>query len=117
MKRSEVNKALRELEAMCQKYRCYLPLLPFTRRNGNQRSRIRRSPGLLSGLDITDYGQGISIRSDSPHHHPQRQPDHAGKIPQGLREKLLFLKEGQYSPNHFHWYKTEDIINRGAETC
>ena len=27
MKRSEVNKALRELEAMCQKYRCYLP--PF----------------------------------------------------------------------------------------
>ena len=29
-------------------------------------------------------------------------------------EKLLSLKEGQYSPNHFHWYKTEDIINRGG---
>ncbi|MBR6959481.1 MAG: D-lyxose/D-mannose family sugar isomerase, partial [Clostridiales bacterium] len=29
-------------------------------------------------------------------------------------EKLLFLKEGQYSPNHFHWYKMEDIINRGG---
>ena len=27
MKRSEVNKALRELEAMCEKYHCYLP--PF----------------------------------------------------------------------------------------
>lgn len=27
---------------------------------------------------------------------------------------LLSLKEGQYSPNHFHWYKTEDIINRGG---
>lgn len=27
MKRSEINKALRELEAMCEKYRCYLP--PF----------------------------------------------------------------------------------------
>ena len=24
MKRSEVNKALRELEAMCEKYHCYL---------------------------------------------------------------------------------------------
>ena len=24
------------------------------------------------------------------------------------------MKEGQYSPNHFHWYKTEDIINRGG---
>ena len=25
MKRSEINKALRELEAMCEKYHCYLP--------------------------------------------------------------------------------------------
>ena len=24
------------------------------------------------------------------------------------------LEEGQYSPNHFHWFKTEDIINRGG---
>ena len=29
-------------------------------------------------------------------------------------EKLLYLKEGQYALNHFHWYKTEDIINRGG---
>ena len=29
-------------------------------------------------------------------------------------QKLLYLKEGQYSPNHFHWYKTEDIINCGG---
>ena len=27
MKRSEINKAIRELEAMCKKYNCYLP--PF----------------------------------------------------------------------------------------
>ena len=26
MKRSEINKALRELEAMCKKYHCYLPV-------------------------------------------------------------------------------------------
>lgn len=38
MKRSEVNKALRELEAMCEKYHCYLPpLLPLHPRGvGNQ---------------------------------------------------------------------------------
>lgn len=29
-------------------------------------------------------------------------------------EKLLYLKEGQYAPNHFHWYKTEDIISRNG---
>ena len=27
MKRSEINRALKELEAMCEKYHCYLP--PF----------------------------------------------------------------------------------------
>ena len=27
MKRSEINKALKELEAACEQYRCYLP--PF----------------------------------------------------------------------------------------
>ena len=26
----------------------------------------------------------------------------------------MYLKEGQRCPNHFHWYKTEDIINRGG---
>ena len=25
MKRSEINKALKELEAMCAEYKCYLP--------------------------------------------------------------------------------------------
>ena len=36
------------------------------------------------------------------------------KYPKVYAEKLLYLKEGQYAPNHFHWYKTEDIINRGG---
>ena len=47
-------------------------------------------------------------------HDPQRLPRPAGEVPQGLRGKALYLREGQYSPNHFHWYKTEDIINRGG---
>ena len=29
-------------------------------------------------------------------------------------EKLLVLKKGQISPQHFHWNKMEDIINRGG---
>ena len=38
----------------------------------------------------------------------------ADKYPKVYAEKLLYLKEGQYAPNHFHWFKTEDIINRGG---
>ena len=40
----------------------------------------------------------------------------AERYPKTYAEKLLFLKEGQYSPNHFHWHKMEDIINRGGGT-
>jgi len=39
------------------------------------------------------------------------------KYPKVYAEKLLYLKEGQMACNHFHWYKTEDIINRGGGNC
>ena len=29
-------------------------------------------------------------------------------------EKLLIVREGQVTPMHFHWFKSEDIINRGG---
>ena len=117
MKRSAINKALRELERMCEKYCCYLP--PFCHftpaewaEKGHEYDEVR---DCCLGWDITDYGMGdfekmgfslITIRNGS-----QTMP---GKYPKVYAEKLLFLKEGQYSPNHFHWYKTEDIINRGG---
>ena len=31
-------------------------------------------------------------------------------------KKLLFVRDGQILPFHFHWYKMEDIINRGGGT-
>ncbi len=32
----------------------------------------------------------------------------------GYCEKLILLEEKQICPTHFHWHKTEDIINRGG---
>lgn len=29
-------------------------------------------------------------------------------------EKIMFVRCGQVTPTHFHWLKTEDIINRGG---
>jgi len=29
-------------------------------------------------------------------------------------EKIMIVKENQVTPYHFHWYKMEDIINRGG---
>ncbi len=117
MKRSEINKALKELEAMCRKHCfCLPPFCSFTpedwKTKGHEYDEVREC---MLGWDITDYGLGkfdevgfslITIRNGS-----QALPE---KYPKVYAEKLLFLKEGQYSLNHFHWYKTEDIINRGG---
>ena len=58
MKRSDINKALKELEAMCQKYCCYLP--PFCHftpeewaQKGHEYDEVR---DCKLGWDITDYG-------------------------------------------------------------
>lgn len=117
MKRSQINQALKELEAMCKKYSCFLPpFCHFTPEQwetiGHEYDEVR---DCMLGWDITDYGMGdfdkvgfslITIRNGNR--------AMADKYPKVYAEKLLYLKEGQYAPNHFHWYKTEDIINRGG---
>ena len=117
MKRSEINKALKEMEAACKKYSCFLP--PFCHftpeeweNKGHEYDEVREC---MLGWDITDFGAGdfdkegfslITIRNGNR--------NMAEKYPKVYAEKLLYLKEGQYAYNHFHWFKTEDIINRGG---
>ncbi len=117
MKRSEINKALHELEAMCETYRFSLPpFCHFTpeewQEKGHEYDEVR---DCMLGWDITDYGLGrfdefgfslITLRNGN-----QASPD---KYPKVYAEKLLYLMEGQYAPMHFHWFKSEDIINRGG---
>jgi D-lyxose ketol-isomerase len=119
MKRSEINAALREMEQMVREYRCFLPdFCHFTpadwQSKGHEYDEVRDN---LLGWDITDYGLGkfdevgfslITIRNGN-----LAMRD---KYPKPYAEKLLYLKEGQYSPMHFHWAKMEDIINRGGGT-
>ena len=117
MKRSEINAALREMERMTEDYRVSLPpFCHFTpgewKSKGHEYDEIRDN---MLGWDITDYGLGdfdrvgfslITLRNGN-----LRRRDIYKKT---YAEKLLYLKEGQYSPNHFHWKKMEDIINRGG---
>ena len=117
MKRSEINRALKELEQMIREYRYFLPkFCDFTpeewRTKGHEWDEVRDN---MLGWDITDYGSGrfdevgfslITLRNGN-----RRQPE---RYPKTYAEKLLYLEEGQYAPMHFHWYKMEDIINRGG---
>ena len=117
MKRSQINAALREMEEMINSYRFSLPpFCHFTpeqwKEKGHDYDEVREN---MLGWDITDYGMGrfdelgfslITIRNGN-----QRMPE---KYTKTYAEKLLYIKEGQYSPMHFHWFKAEDIINRGG---
>ena len=119
MKRSEINKALKELEAMCAREHCYLPpFCNFTpeewKTKGHEYDEVR---DCMLGWDITDYGLGdfdkvgmslITIRNGN-----RKMAD---KYPKVYAEKLLYMKEGQYSPNHFHWYKRTSST-AAAATC
>ena len=105
MKRSEINKAIKELEAMCSS--CCFALPPFCgftpeewQTLGHEYDEVR---DCMLGWDITDYGLGdfdkvgmslITIRNGNR--------SMADKYPKVYAEKLLYLREGQYSPNHFH---------------
>ncbi len=115
MKRSEINRAIRTAAAYAAKSGFRLP--PFARwspeewsEKGREYDEIRR---VRLGWDVTDFGKGrferegltlFTIRNGDP-------GDGESKP---YCEKMLFSLEGQVTPTHFHWKKTEDIINRGG---
>ena len=119
MKQSEINRALQGIEAAREHDQIKLPpvcdLAPEEgREKGHEYDEIRDN---MLGWDITDYGQGdfdkvgfslITLRNGN-----LKMQDRYAKT---YAEKLIYLKEGQYSPNHFHWNKMEDIINRCGGT-
>ena len=116
MKRSQINAAIKEMEQLIHQHGFELP--PFCKwapddwqKRGHEYDEIRDN---MLGWDVTDYGEGdfdkmgfalITLRNGN-----LQKPDLYQKT---YAEKLLMLKEGQYSPMHFHWSKMENIINRG----
>lgn len=116
MKRSEINKIIKEFEGLLNEYKFALP--PFCHftpeeweTKGHEYDEIRDN---ALGWDVTDYGEGnfdklglalITIRNGNVHN---------PKYTKVYAEKIMMIKEGQVSPNHFHWNKMEDIINRGG---
>ena len=118
MKRSQINTAIAHAEAMLAEYRFALPpFASWSRQDWAARhgasGEIRRA-GL--GWDITDFGQGrfdelgltlFTIRNGD-----------AANLGTGkgmvYAEKVIIVKDGQRCPMHYHFIKTEDIINRGG---
>ena len=118
MKRSEINAVIKEMEELIRENGFHLP--PFCNwtpeewsYKGHEYDEIRDN---MLGWDITDFGLGdfnkvgfglITLRNGNQHN-PKYKKTYA--------EKLLFMRDDMMASMHFHWYKMEDIINRGGGT-
>jgi D-lyxose ketol-isomerase len=118
MKRSEVNHILREADAFIRARGFFLP--PFAYWSPQQWAAkgeaVREIVECQLGWDITDFGQGkfpeiglflFTVRNGSV------KAAQAG-VTKVYAEKIMIVEVGQVTPMHFHWAKSEDIINRGG---
>lgn len=120
MTRSEINAIIREADAFITQQGFYLP--PFAYWTPEEwRSKGREVREIFDnglGWDITDFGLGdyensglflFTVRNGSPEALKTGQ----GKV---YAEKIMIVGVDQITPMHFHWNKSEDIINRGGGT-
>jgi len=116
MKRSEVNRLIREAMQFLQA--CNFALPPFAywspkdwESKGSECDEIRRR---MLGWDVTDFGLGEFERRGLVLF-TLRNGDWAD--PDGSKpycEKIMLCREKQHCPLHFHRHKVEDIINRAG---
>lgn len=114
MKRSEINRYINEAKSFFAEHQFHLPVwvdwspAEWTTK-GSECDEIRRN-GL--GWDVTDFASGefdkvgltlVTIRNGNVKYDKKT-----------YCEKIMFVRENQITPTHFHWRKMEDIIHRGG---
>jgi D-lyxose ketol-isomerase len=114
MKRSEINRlisdAIEFLDAMKFKLPPWAYWSPADwKGRAADCQELRRSH---LGWDITDFGSGDFLKTGLLLF-TLRNGSIDGKP---YAEKAMIVQAGQETPMHFHWRKTEDIINRGGST-
>ena len=120
MKRSEINRVMREADAFIASFGFRLP--PFAHWSPDEmRARRADIAGIVDarlGWDITDYGLGefertglflFTVRNGSP-------ADLRAGGGMCYAEKIMISRRDQVAPMHRHVLKAEDIINRGGAT-
>lgn len=118
MKRSEINAIIRDADAFIKAHGFLLP--PFAywtpQEWSHKGAEAREIVENHLGWDITDFGSGdyrktglflFTVRNGSLENFKNAR----GKT---YAEKIMKVGVDQVTPMHFHWSKTEDIINRGG---
>jgi len=117
MKRSEINEIITKVMKKCEENN--LPLPPFAYYSlkdwKKAKEEYQEAIDTMLGWDVTDFGTGdfystglaVFVFRNGSFNKSERYP-------KPYCEKLLYVFDGQKLPNHFHWQKCEDIINRGG---
>lgn len=119
MKRSDIATVITNAKKFADEL--MLPLPPFAYWDKQTLKKLHESGDIDEivdnnlGWDVTDFDLGdfgkkgltaLTIRNGN-----YNNPD---QYPKPYAEKMLLVEDDQILPLHFHWYKTEDIINRGG---
>lgn len=116
MKRSEINKVIHQAIAFMDDHGFKLPPFAYWNRGEWQdnKNEIQAIQSTMLGWDVSDLGGGDFSRMGSVNFTIRngKQGDLFFGTP--YAEKILFLREGQIIPFHYHIQKTEDIINRSG---
>ena len=118
MKRSVINKNIQWAMDACKRLHFNLPGFAFwtpeewEKRKGETEHMV----SVAQGWDVTDYNSGdfdkigavlFTLRNGNLYDNTKGTP---------YCEKIIAMKAGQNLPMHFHYTKTEDIINRCGGT-
>lgn len=119
MKRSVINSNIEWSMQLCKKLGFNLPDFAFwTPEDWANRTDTEHMISVAQGWDATDYSSGdfdkvgailFTLRNGNLYDNTKGTP---------YCEKIIVMKNGQMLPTHFHFSKTEDIINRcGGVLC
>jgi len=112
MKRSQINQLIREAILFFNAHRFKLP--PFAFYTLDDWAKLPADAlikPLKLGWDVTDFGSGDFLKCGLLLFTSRNGNDPNAKT---YAEKIMVVRPGQVTPRHFHWRKTEDIINRGG---
>jgi D-lyxose ketol-isomerase len=120
MKRSEINAHMETALAICSEHGFRLP--PFATWGPEEwQSKGIEASGIVRqqiGWDITDFGSGafdeVGLILFTIRNGVFREVEQDPLLARAYAEKILITAEEQVTPTHFHYFKTEDIINRGG---
>ncbi|MFO1040099.1 MAG: D-lyxose/D-mannose family sugar isomerase [Geminicoccaceae bacterium] len=118
MKRSEINAIMRRADAFFRRQGFQLPPFAYWSPDDWKKKgpEVREIVDCRLGWDVTDFATGkfckcglaiFTLRNGL-------SADALSGKGKMYAEKIMMLLHDQVCPLHFHWYKMEDIINRGG---